>query len=770
MTGQRTIKVFVDFDEQATLAEQHFVIERYDSFVLLAVSSAAAKKLAKSLLVENITDEYAVRVDGHEILSAEPYVKISRAADKSKAIPAPDSKPHHFLIQFVGPVKSDWLSQVKKAGGEIREPMGGFVYAVRAKPTAASKIEALHCVRWVGHFPHAGRIAKSAGQTLSGTPAGDRAELPRRRVLTDVFNVEFFGPKEAKAAVRVLKRLGLELLSNESTSELLVVRTNGSANQRQKQIRELSTIHGVRRIRERTARRTCNNVAASLMGTAATFHNSKLGLTGEGEIVAVCDTGLDTGDPETIHPDFAGRIVAIKSYPLTADLDSYVKNPRGDDGSSDLDSGHGTHVSGSVLGSGEVSASLKNGPLIRGLAHQARLVFQAVEQQTDWKSTDELKESGRYGLWGIPNNLRTLFQFAYGKGARIHSNSWGGGDPGAYDEQCRQLDRFVWDHKDFCIVIAAGNDGTDNNGDGKINPTSITSPGTAKNCITVGASESKRPEFKAETYGGWWPNDFPVTPFQKKSMANKPHQVAAFSSRGPTSDNRIKPDVVAPGTFILSTRSTLLAPNNFAWSAFPPSKSYFHMGGTSMATPLTAGALALIRQYLRTNQNISHPTAALLKGTLVASAQRLAGYARSGSVCDSHQGFGRVDLDRVLAPAAPASARFLEIKPGLATGAAHSLIIKVRSAAAPLRIVLAYSDFPGPALVNNLNLIATAPNGTKFVGNQGEGRSATIDTKNNVEVIHLTTPAVGTWKVQVVGSNVPHGPQDFALVLLGDIQ
>jgi subtilisin family serine protease len=770
MAGQRTIKVFADPNEQDALASQHFVVERYDSFVLLAVSSAIAKKLAKSMLVEDITDEYAVRVDGHEILSSEPYVKITRAADKSATIPAPDSKPHHFLVQFIGPVKSDWLAQVKRAGGEIREPMGGFVYTVRAKPAVASKIEALRCVRWVGHFPHANRIAKSAGRKLSGTPVDDRAELPRRKVLADVFNVEFFGPKEAKAAVRVLKQLGLELLSNDSASELLVVRTKGSASQRQKQIRELSAVHGVRRIRERTTRRTCNNVAAGLMGTTTTLHNLGLGLSGEGEIIAVCDTGLDTGDPATIHPDFADRVVAIKSYPLTADLDTYVKNPRADDGPSDLDSGHGSHVAGSVLGNGTVSASLKNGPLIRGLAYRARLVFQAVEQQTQWKSAKDQKENGRYGLWGIPNNLRTLFQFAYSKGARIHSNSWGGGDPGAYDEQCRQLDRFVWDHKDFCVVVAAGNDGTDKDSDGKINPTSITSPATAKNCITVGASENDRREFKAETYGSWWPDDFPVGPFKNDAMANKPTQVAAFSSRGPTSDQRTKPDVVAPGTFILSTRSTQLAPNNFAWAAFPPSKSYFHMGGTSMATPLTAGALALIREYLRTKQKIAHPTSALLKAALIAGAQRLARYAPTGSVCDNHQGFGRVDLDRVLAPTAPSSAKFLDFKPGLTTGAAHSLTIEVQSAAVPLKIVLAYSDFPGPALVNNLNLIATAPNGDKFVGNQREGTSPAIDTKNNVEVIQLASPAVGTWRIQIVGSNVPHGPQDFALVLLGDIQ
>src|SRR5439155_22064461 len=108
---------------------------------------------------------------------------------------------------------------------------------------------------------------------------------------------------------------------------------------------------------------------------------------------------------------------------------------------------------------------------------------------------------GRYLLAGIPADLKRLFSDAYSKGARIHSNSRGGGDPGSYDEQCRALDEFVWRHKDFCVVVAAGNDGTDSDGDGQINPMSMSSPGTAKNCITVGACENRRPEFDVESYG-----------------------------------------------------------------------------------------------------------------------------------------------------------------------------------------------------------------------------------------------------------------------------
>ena len=174
---------------------------------------------------------------------------------------------------------------------------------------------------------------------------------------------------------------------------------------------------------------------------------------------------------------------AVRSYPITPHWTPWVLNARGDDGVADLDTGHGTHVAGSVLGNGAASAATP--PRIQGTAPGARLVFQAVEQQMRWRQGAAPPGSPRYLLSGIPDNLEPLFRFAYDHGARIHSNSWGGGEAGAYDDQCRQFDDFVWRRKDMCFVIAAGNDGSDADGDGAINPGSVTSPGTCKNGITA---------------------------------------------------------------------------------------------------------------------------------------------------------------------------------------------------------------------------------------------------------------------------------------------
>lgn len=143
-----------------------------------------------------------------------------------------------------------------------------------------------------------------------------------------------------------------------------------------------------------------------------------------------------------------------------------------------------------LSGNGSSSIAANNGIVIRGIAYEAQLVFQAIEQWMNW--TDEAKleqkqQTGRpppeFGLFGLPTDISEVFNYAYKKGCRIHTNSWGGGNPGEYDNQCNELDDFVWKNKDFVILFAAGNDGVDSNGDGRIDYGSITSPGTAKNCI-----------------------------------------------------------------------------------------------------------------------------------------------------------------------------------------------------------------------------------------------------------------------------------------------
>ena len=89
----------------------------------------------------------------------------------------------------------------------------------------------------------------------------------------------------------------------------------------------------------------------------------------------------------------------------------------------------------------------------------------------------------------------------------------------------------------------------------------------------------------------------------------------------------------------------------------------------------------------------------------------------------------------------------------------------------PLRICLAWSDLPGRALQNNLNLfLQHLPTGRKWAGNEDLPLrlQGIPDPENNVEVLRLDAPAAGPYLIQITASNLLRGPQDFALVVTGD--
>src|SRR5205823_2946599 len=121
--------------------------------------------------------------------------------------------------------------------------------------------------------------------------------------------------------------------------------------------------------------------------------------------------------------------------------------------------------------------------------------------------------------------------------------------------------------------------------------------------------------------------------------------MAAFSSRGLTKEGRVKPDVVAPGTSILSTlsRNAPTPPPIFGASTDP---LFFFDSGTSMATPLVAGCTAVLRETLVKN-GTAKPTADLIKVLLINGAVELVGQynpSEAGLSPNRSSGWGRVNL------------------------------------------------------------------------------------------------------------------------------
>lgn len=285
----------------------------------------------------------------------------------------------------------------------------------------------------------------------------------------------------------------------------------------------------------------------------------------------------------------------------------------------------------------------------------------------------------------------------------------------------------------------------------------------------------------------------PPPPVSTDSAAGNAEQLAAFSSRGPTDDGRIKPDVVAPGTWILSGYSSeyqqgysgTVNPQNgdFQYDGwgFPYSGTYKYMGGTSMSAPITSGSAAVVRDFY--NKAEGHEaSAALTKATLINSADDLLDERNDGfddnhfPIPNNHEGWGRINVDEATDGDHVYADRVL-----VNTGQTVTYDIAVAGGSA-LKVSVVWTDYPSTAaaminLVNDLDLVITSPGGvTTYLGNvfdstPGTGgwsmTGGTADNLNNVENVYVQTAAAGDWTIEVIGTNIPFGPQPFAIVIHG---
>ncbi|HWI54166.1 MAG TPA: S8 family peptidase [Desulfobacteria bacterium] len=254
-------------------------------------------------------------------------------------------------------------------------------------------------------------------------------------------------------------------------------------------------------------------------------------LRGKGVGIAILDTGIYP------HPDLTSPVDRIKAF---KDLINYRSQPYDDNG-------HGTHCAGDAAGNGYKSKGKYRGP-----APEASLIGVKVLNR---------QGSGRVStiLAGIEWCIKNKKKY----NIRVLSMSLGAQASVSYREDplCRAVHK-AWD-AGLCVCAAAGNDGPD----GK----TVNSPGIDPAVITVGALDDK------------------------KTISLKDDSIAYFSSRGPTLDGRVKPDVVAPGSNIIALR----APDSYIDKYNKEARVgtwYISLSGTSMATPICSGIAALILQ------------------------------------------------------------------------------------------------------------------------------------------------------------------------------
>ncbi|MBN8480760.1 MAG: S8 family serine peptidase [Xanthomonadales bacterium] len=486
------------------------------------------------------------------------------------------------------------------------------------------------------------------------------------------------------------------------------------------------------------------------------------GINGSRQIVAVADSGttpwaawfttLDKGTGPlteiTVSDNPAPVLPATGNLYPNRKIIGYWLQPGGPV-DYDYASGHGTHTTGTVVGdaAGTFGAntylastpSVPNHELADGMAPNAQLLMQDV--------------GGTNASAVYVTDFTGTLQQAYAGGARVHNNSWGSATAGIYSGNDSEADAVTWADEGLLVVVSAGNDDS--------GLTQTGTPSNAKNVLSIAA-------------------------LGHAGATNVP----TYSNRGPAADGRIKPDIGAPGTSVISAARTT------TFSAVPTAPATANFSGTSMAAPTVSGNAALLRQYFtdgfyprgeRTAADAMNPTGALLKAMLINSTNPLGAPAWP----NADSGWGRPWLDGNLwfkttlgGGSDVRRTRFFERiqAAGLKTGDVNEYPIANVAAGQELRVTLAWFDPEAAAgaaiaLVNNLDLEVVGPDSTIYKGNVFTAGVSTsggnADARNTVEQVRLTAPAPGSYTLRVKATAIPgngrpqSNAQGYALVASG---
>lgn len=339
-----------------------------------------------------------------------------------------------------------------------------------------------------------------------------------------------------------------------------------------------------------------------------------------------------------------------------------------------------------------------------------------------------------------------------------------------YNEDSEVMDTVAWNSRLLLPVIAAGNSGPNND--------TVTPPGTAKSGLTVGGSDD---------------ND--TSPPGPDGMYNE-------SSRGYTSDNRIKPEVTAPAagtgsapyslTHILASTSSIESCTNNNIVGYI---AIFE--GTSFAAPIVTGLVGLVQNYFGAGlypfgigdvNDAFAPTNDLMRGMIINTGERMGTMARPGR----DQGWGRVKLGTSLYFNDSTTTNEPHLLVLLSTfpetnPATDTFAFDVNSTTHPVRVTLTWTDWPGDSsdptsvqIVNDLNL-HVQPNSSSsyYPGNyfstshHWSRTGTTVDNRNTVENVFIRTSDVVTGRhtIRVIPNTIADGGfQDYSIVVTGDIR
>ncbi len=618
-----------------------------------------------------------------------------------------------YIIQFSDTPLKPWKDKVEALGVKLNEYIPDNAYLVRMDKATTKAIARIPEVRWIGIFQPYFKVNTDLWELMES-----KQQL---KLLIKVYkDVEL-----DDLAARIKEIAGSEAQTWQSRYFDLVGVTISGDDKRER-LSAISRLSEVSWIERFPKYELCNNntywiCQSGIAGGGATPIYDQ-GIHGEGEIVAVLDTGCDA-DMCYFYDGSEGMPGEIPNYDQRKIVAYHDRNSRNDwDGV-----GHGTHTAGTVAGDNFANPIQHDSG--DGIAPGAKLI---------------IEDYGIPGDLSIPPSMYTAYNNVYQEGARLHSNSWG--DPrsgGQYLVMCQETDQFHWDYPDFLAIFAAGNEGPGSS--------SLRSPGASKDVVCVGATE-----------GGSSAND-----------------MASFSSHGPTPDGRLKPDVTMPGSSIMSAANDG-SPSTFNCSETSMSGTSMATPGVAGAAALVRQYFADGFYPLGWAEpgNAFNPSGALVKACLINSGVNMTGSYTDGSIPSNGQGWGRVLLDDVLYFQDDTRDLYIDDNlDGISTGEEIVYNVAIISTEQKLEVSLVWNDYPGTPsaktkLVNNLDLEVihgmTSYKGNNYSGGQSVP-GGSFENANNVECVQINNPTVGLYTIKVKGAAVPQGPQPFALVVTGDI-
>ena len=787
-TGQHKLRV-TDSHAAAELKRMGAkLIADYGSFQVFNADEMIVRAMKKSDAIQFSDEDNLIRLNSAVL----DTTKTELQQERSKRVGFSGEEESLHLVQFAGPIQPAWYDDLEATGVKIVNYIPNNAYLVFGDQQQLARLSAWAAdsayVQWDGEYKSDYKVDPAVYAGFRGNlKAGDDSALFAVQLVEDGagnqatrFTIDGLKTEPIRNQYSILKFVNIIV----KLPALLVGR----------QLATRPDVVSISRyeVPEKFDERQDVILTGNLTGNLPTPGNYLTYLSNQGFAqtqfdtsgfaVNVVDSGIDNATTTPNH--FALYTGGVTSNASRVMFNRLEGTPNGVNSTLQGCDGHGNlnaHIVGGYVPTGSPFDAFPHadGSGFRyglGVAPFVRLGSTVVFDPNTWT---------------FPS-LPAIESRAYNDNARISSNSWGANAGGAYTIDSQAYDALVRDsqptgapftqagNQEMVIVFSAGNSG----------PSSVTigSPGTAKNVITVGAAES------VQALGG--SDGCNIADFG----ADSANDIIAFSSRGPTTDGRNKPEIVAPGTHITGGAAQIANPpstgqasacytgggvcGGIGGNSFFPAGQQFYTAssGTSHAAPAVAGAAALLRQRF-VNAGMSAPSPAMTKAALMNSARYMSGTLANDTLWSNVQGMGEVNLTTAFQLFSVSSVLRDQLAPDTftATGQTRTFSGSISSAAQPFRVTLAWTDAPGSttgnSFVNNLDLEVVV-GGQTYKGNVFSGAASvtggSADSRNNAESVFLPAGVSGPYTVKVIASNiagdgVPNSggalDQDFALVV-----